>query len=152
MLAIFGGRMLTGKVLEQKLVAAFETWAKDDINKDYWDEQFKDMDRWEYGRPTRRKNKKLVDSPRDIYDLGRLYDSGVESFNVDLGSSLVVASWKWDAVGNSGYHYAHDVHEGKGTSDGNPRRWTDELAFPDKFYDSQAKKVLIARIKMAMAK
>jgi hypothetical protein len=111
------------------------------------------MDRWEYGRETRRKNGDLIsEDRRDIYDLGALYQSGLDSFNVNLGSSNIVASWTWDAVNpKNGYHYAVDVHEGLGTSAGYPRQWTDELASPALFDASDVRLALKRRIKFAFS-
>jgi hypothetical protein len=151
---ITGAKILNGKTLERKLVAAFDTWARKDINgtsrngeDSYWYDQFQDMSKWDYGRETTRKNRDVVESPRDIYDLGELFRSGRKTFDVVIGSSTVEASWNWNATGSSGYHYAHDVHEGQGTSGGWPRRWTEEIAMPLKFQSSILKQALMARVK-----
>lgn len=133
----------------RKITKAFETWAKDDINDAWWDDQFRDMGKWNYGRETKRKNKEIVDSPRDIYDLGKLYESGRDTFNVTIGSATVEANWNWNATGQSGYHYAYDVHEGEGTSGGFPRPWTDELYYPQKFEGSVPQLALKRRIRAA---
>lgn len=143
---IVGGSFINGDRLVAKLAQAFETWATEDINNAYWDDQFKDMGRWDYGRETRRRNGEVVDSPRDIYDTGALYDSGRDSFKVTPSANVIRADWAWDAASPGGYHYARDVHEGEGTSAGWPRRWTDELYYPQKFEGSVVKLALIRRI------
>jgi len=44
--------------------------------------QFMILDpRWYWDRATRRRNRTTVDSPRDIYDLGNLYDSQTLEFS-----------------------------------------------------------------------
>jgi len=150
---IVGGSFSNPNNLATKLAKAFEEWTREDIQKEYWDEQFRDMDRWDYGRETRRKNGDLIgEGRRDIYDLGALYESGLENFNVSLGSSAIVASWTWDATNpKNGYHYAVDVHEGLGTSAGYPRQWTDELASPALFEGSDVQLALKRRIKFAFS-
>lgn len=151
---IAGGTIKNTDGLVAKLAAAFETWATDDIQKDYWDEKFRDMDAWEYGRETQRKNGDLIpEGRRDIYDLGTLYESGLDSFNIRQEGSTIVASWTWDATNpKNGYHYAVDVHEGLGTSGGYPRPWTDELASPALFEASDVRLVLKRRIKTAFGR
>jgi hypothetical protein len=150
---IVGGSFKNPNDLVAMLAKAFENWVTEDIQKDYWQEQFRDMDRWAYGRETRRKNGDLIgEGRRDIYDLGALYESGLDNFNVNLGSSSIVASWTWDATNpKNGYHYAVDVHEGLGTSAGFPRQWTDELASPALFETSDVRLALKRRIKFAFS-
>lgn len=150
---IVGGSFKNPNDLVARLAKAFENWVTEDIQKDYWQEQFRDMDRWAYGRETRRKNGDLIgEGRRDIYDLGALYESGLDNFNVNLGSSSIVASWTWDATNpKNGYHYAVDVHEGLGTSAGFPRQWTDELASPALFETSDVRLALKRRIKFAFS-
>jgi hypothetical protein len=150
-LVITGAKIVGIKLLEAKLVQAFETWVKEDIDDAYWDDQFLDMGKWNYGRETKRKNGETVDSPRDIYDLGALYESGKNS-SINLDSNNVTASWNWDATGGGGYKYARDVHEGEGTSAGFPRRWTDELYYPQKFAGSSVRLALVRRINAALRK
>lgn len=151
MFTITGGEFRNGKGLEAQLTRAFETWTREDITNDYWDKQFRDMNKWDYNRETRRKNREVVESPRDIYDLGTLYESGIRSFSPESTASGPAASWNWDARGKSGYPYATDVHEGVGTSDGNPRPWTEELAVPQKFDNSAVKRALMARIQSELS-
>lgn len=150
---IIGGSFKNPNDLVARLAKAFEDWVTEDIQKEYWQEQFRDMDRWEYGRETRRKNGDLIsEGRRDIYDLGTLYESGLDGFNVNLGGSNIVASWTWDATNpKNGYHYAVDVHEGLGTSAGYPRQWTDELASPALFETSDVRLALKRRIKFAFS-
>lgn len=152
MLTITGGEFFNGKRLEAQLIRAFETWTRQDITNDYWDKQFRDMNKWNYSRETRRENRAIVKSPRDIYDLGALYESGIRSFSPESTANGPAASWNWDARGESGYPYATDVHEGLGTSAGNPRQWTEEFAVPQKFDNSAVKRALIARIQSELSK
>jgi hypothetical protein len=140
-------KVIGGEGWEKKLRAAFETWASEDIDDAYWDDQFKD-DRWVYQNETRRKNGEVVGSPRDIYDLGELYESGRESFRITQGSMDITASWNWDAKNSSGRAYAWYVHEGLGTNV-TPRPWTDELQVPSRFEASSVRLALRRRIKIA---
>jgi hypothetical protein len=144
---IVGATIVNAKLLETKLVKAFETWAKEDINDAYWDDQFRE-DKWSYGGETRRKNGEVVTSPRDIYDLGALYESGRESFTLSKSGIDVAASWNWDAKNSSGGAYALYVHEGLSTNL-DPRPWTDELYYPQKFQESSVRLALKRRIKAA---
>lgn len=144
---IVGGKLMGSGAWERKLRTAFETWASEDIDDAYWDDQFK-SDKWLYGNETRRKNGETVTSPRDIYDLGALYDSGRESFRITQGSLDITASWNWDAKNSSGRAYAWYVHEGLGTNV-TPRPWTDELQVPSRFAASSLKLALKRRIKIA---
>lgn len=147
---ITGARMRNAQALANRLVSAFETWAEEDVNGAYWDDQFRDMGLWQYDRETRRKNGEVVDSPRDIYDTGALYESGINSLKVNSSSNAATASWNWDAQNSSGQAYARHVHEGTGTNYGNARPWTDELAVPQKFDNSAVKKALLNRIRAAL--
>lgn len=140
-------KVIGGEGWEKKLRAAFETWASEDIDDAYWDDQFKD-DRWVYQNETRRKNGEVVGSPRDIYDLGELYESGRESFRITQGLMDITASWNWDAKNSSGRAYAWYVHEGLGTNV-TPRPWTDELQVPSRFEASSVQLALRRRIKIA---
>jgi hypothetical protein len=144
---IVGAKLIGGESWERKLRTAFETWASEDIDDAYWDDQFK-SDRWLYPNETRRKNGEVVTSPRDIYDLGELYDSGRESFKITQGAADVTATWNWDAKNSSGRAYAWYVHEGLGTNI-TPRRWTDELQDSNRFEASSVRLALKRRIKIA---
>jgi hypothetical protein len=148
---IVGAKFYGEEFLEAKLQAAFETWVKEDIDGEYWYSQFKDMSKWKYERETKRENRQVVNSPRDIYDLGTLYESGKDS-SINLDANSVTASWNWDAAGESGYKYARDVHEGEGTSAGFPRKWTDELYYPQKFAGSSVRLALVRRLNSAFRK
>lgn len=147
---ITGATMKNGDALVRQLASAFETWAREDIDDAYWDDQFKDMELWDYGRETRRKNGEVVDSPRDIFDTGALYQSGRDSFKISASNNRIDADWAWDAASPGGYHYARDVHEGEGTSAGWPRRWTEELHVPQRFDASVVKLALLNRMKAAL--
>ena len=135
-MAIFGGNVINGHLIENALIAAFETWVEEDINKKHWDEQFKNMSKWDYDmgdKPTLRKNGEVVDSPRDIYDLGLLYKSGIKSSVVENTGTMVTANWYWDAKNTSGKEYAIYVHEGLG-SNTTARPFTDDIAFAPNFF------------------
>jgi len=147
---IVGGTLIGEEALVSQLQAAFEQWVTEDINDAYWDDQFKG-DIWPYDNETRRKNGETVTSPRDIYDLGALYDSGRETFAVARGDLEVTASWNWNAKNSSGGAYAWYVHEGLSTNV-TARRWTDELQVPALFDASVLKKALQRRIKTATGK
>jgi hypothetical protein len=147
---VVGAKLIGGDILEKKLRAAFETWASEDIDDAYWDDQFKN-EKWIYSNETKRKNGETVTSPRDIYDLGALYDSGRESFRITQGSLDITATWNWDAQNSSGRAYAWYVHEGLGTNVA-PRPWTDELQVPSRFEASSVRLALKRRIKAAFKK
>lgn len=135
-MAIVGAKIVNPEFLENALIAAFETWVKEDINKKHWDEQFGDMSKWAYDlgdKPTIRKNGEVVDSPRDIYDLGLLYESGIKSSVVENTGTMVTANWHWDAKNTSGKEYAIYVHEGLG-SNTTARPFTDDIAFAPTFF------------------
>ena len=134
-MAIFGGNVINGHLIENALIAAFETWVEEDINQRHWDEQFKNMSKWPYDmgdKPTVRKNGQTVDSPRDIYDLGLLYKSGLKTVFEDTGT-MVTANWHWDAKNTKGKEYAWYVHEGIG-SNTTARPFTDDIAFAPTFF------------------
>ena len=132
MATIVSAKLINPSSIENALVNAFEKWAKEDINEEHWDNQFKN-ERWDYGNETRRKNGSTVGSPRDIYDLGALYDSGVESFKLSKDVNLISADWHWNALNSSGQEYAWYVHEGKG-SNVDRRPFTDDIAVESSFY------------------
>ena len=149
---IVGASLLNAKTLEAKLLQAFEKWTEEDINQDYWEEQFIFKD-WPYKGTTTRKNPgafiEEAGDPRDIIDYGDLYRSGVQSYSFTMGTSSASASWNWDAKNSSGRAYARYVHEGEGTNI-TARKWTDELYYPQKFEVSDVRLVLMRRIKMAL--
>ena len=99
---------------------------------------------------TERKNGLLVTSPRDIYDLGELYRSGIESFTMERGSSMATAKWHWDATNASGREYAWYVHEGLGTN-ATPRRFTDDISIAASFFRKAPGKALKLRVNKHLA-
>jgi hypothetical protein len=125
-------KLLGGRSIERALVNAFEEWTKEDVNGAFWDDQFKE-EKWRHGPYTERENGDTVGSPRDIYDLGNLYDSGVNSYNYQSSATGASADWHWDAKNRSGEEYAWYVHEGKGTNYPYPRRFTDDISFKFSF-------------------
>jgi hypothetical protein len=135
-MAIVGAKLINPESIENALVQAFETWVKEDINKKHWDEQFKNMSKWDYDlgdKPTVRKNGDVVDSPRDIYDLGLLYQSGIDSSVVENTGTMVTANWHWDAKNTSKKEYAIYVHEGRG-SNTTARPFTDDISVASSFF------------------
>jgi len=126
-------KIINQQLIEQALVAAFEDWASEDINKTHWDQQFKDSSRWRYEGETTRRNRQVVTSPRDIYDLGSLYESGVESFRLIKNAKGPEAKWHWNAINSSGNEYAWYVHEGLGTN-ATARPFTDDVSIASSFF------------------
>jgi hypothetical protein len=143
---IVGAKFNNSASLEKALANAFKKWAKEDINEAHWDDQFKDMGRWQYNNETKRKNGEVVGSPRDIYDYGELYRSGVESFRINESPEMVEAAWHWDAKNSSGQEYAWYVHYGKGTNV-NARPFTDDISIPSSFFYKGPGKALVRRIR-----
>ena len=131
-MAVVGARIIGIEQIEKALIGAFEDWTKESINGAFWDDQFKD-DKWKHGPLTERRNGDTVGSPRDIYDLGELYDSGIRSYKYESSANGATANWHWDAKNASGEEYAWYVHEGKGTNFPYPRRFTDDLSFTFSF-------------------
>ena len=131
-MAIVSAKIIGIKRIEQALIDAFEDWTKENINGAFWDDQFKD-DKWKHSPLTERRNGDTVGSPRDIYDLGELYDSGIRSYKYESSVDGATASWHWDAKNSSGEEYAWYVHEGKGTNFPYARRFTDDLSFAFSF-------------------
>jgi len=155
---IVGGSFLGGGSLEKKLVKAFEDWTRLDVN-DHFHDEFTE-DKWDYptsaARPgiyyrTKRKSGQIVDSPRDIFDLGDLYRSGRDGFTITQGGTDITASWDWDAKNSSGSGYAWYVHEGLSTNRA-PRRWTDVFQQRDLFISSNVSKALRSRIRATMGR
>lgn len=148
-MAIVGATLVNAKAIENALIAAFEEWAKEDINEAHWEDQFKD-DFWDYDNETRRKNGQVVTSPRDIYDLGLLYESGVNSFDSRRTSNGAEASWHWDAKNSSGKEYAWYVHEGRGTNV-TARPFTDDISIPSSFFRKAPGMALVGRVQDALS-
>jgi hypothetical protein len=148
---VAGVKIVGMKQLETKLQQAFENWAEKDVNDQYWKEQFLERD-WPYPGTTKRKNPNapIVEAgdPRDIYDYGKLYQSGKESLEIASNTTSVTASWDWNAKNSSGQLYAYYVHEGAAKAGNNlvARRWTDALVIPDLFLASDLSKLFKRRI------
>jgi len=149
-MAVISARIIGGKRIERALIDAFAKWAEEDINDAHWDDQFKDMDQWEWPGETRRRNGEVVDSPRDIYDLGDLYESGVKSFKLNRTVTGAEASWHWDATNSSGQEYAYYVHEGTRLMPGRP--FTDDIAIPSSFFRKGPGKALELRVQEELDK
>jgi len=145
---IVGGKFINPENIVNKLEQAFRLWASEDLDDGYFEDQFKD-DKWNYFGYTRRKSGESAGTVRNIYDLGTLYQSGKESFEITQGTNDITASWNWDARNSSGGTYAMYVHEGLGTNL-DPRPWTDDLYVPAKFQSSVVSKALKRRIKAAL--
>jgi hypothetical protein len=147
-MAIVNATIVNQKKLEQALIDAFETWAEEDINDAHWDDQFRE-DRWQYSNVTTRKNGESVGSPRDIYDLGALYESGINSYKFSAGPNGAEANWHWDATNASGREYAWYVHEGLGTNV-TARPFTDDISLPSSFFRKAPGKALLRRVQSAL--
>ena len=147
-MAVAGARIIGGDNIERALVDAFETWASEDINDAHWQDQFKE-EKWKYDGVTERKNGLVVTSPRDIYDIGELYKSGVDSFRLTKGANGAQASWHWDATNNSGNEYAWYVHEGIG-SNATARPFTDDISIAASFFRKAVGKALKLRTAQAL--
>lgn len=151
-------KLINGRAVEDALVKAFEQWAAVDINDVHWREQFSEV-KWSYqgaegeGRITKRKNPSApireASSPRDIYDFGKLYESGVNSFELTIAASIARASWHWNATNDSGREYATYVHEGRGTNL-EARRFTDDISIPSSFFLKQPGMAWISRVTNAI--
>jgi hypothetical protein len=148
---ITGARVINAQVIERKLAQAFNAWTRENVNDHFYDQFHNPI--WAYDRETKRKNPNApirlaqAGALRDIVDYGELYKSGERSYAISETGSGPSAHWSWDARGDSGYYYARDVHEGEGTSAGNPRQWTDDVAMPLKFNSSLLRKELLDRIR-----
>lgn len=147
-------KLINTQGIEEALVTAFSQWATEDINDTHWREQFTEA-RWDYDGKTRRKNPKApirdADSPRDIYDFGRLYKSGVDSFALVSDGAVVNASWHWDAKNSSGREYASYVHNGTGTNR-TAREFTDDISIPSSFFLKKPGMALKNRITDALSR
>jgi hypothetical protein len=144
-------KLINAKTIENALVQAFETWVKEDINDAHWDDQFKNMARWDYDNETRRKNGEVISTPRrDIYDLGLLYQSGIDSSVIENTGAMVTANWHWDATNASGKEYATYVHDGLGTNV-TARPFTDDISVASSFFLKAPGKAFKLRVSKAMA-
>jgi len=149
-MAIVGAKLINPESIENALVQAFEIWVKEDINDAHWDDQFKNMAKWDYNNETRRKNGEVVDTPRDIYDLGLLYKSGIASSVVENTGTMVTANWHWDAKNTSGHEYATYVHDGRG-SNTTARPFTDDISVASSFFLKAPGMAFKLRVRKAMA-
>lgn len=131
---------------------AFVQWAEEDINEIHWREQFLERD-WRYDGETKRKNPSApvrdAANPRDIYDFGTLYESGVNSFSLTSIGAGMRASWHWDAKNSSGREYAWYVHEGLGTNK-NARKFTDDISIAASFFLKKPGMALQRRVVLAL--
>ena len=136
------------QVITDALSKAFALWAAEDINDTHWKQQFQEMSRWNYDGGTQR-DKAYVESPRDIYDLGHLYQSGVDSFTLQDNGGLITAKWHWDAKNASGREYATHVHNGTGTNK-TARPFTDDVSLMSSFFLNAPGVAFRLRIKQAI--
>jgi hypothetical protein len=148
-MAATGARIIGGDDLERALTRAFQKWTEEDINDAFWDEQFK-VEKWKHSPLTVRKNGEMVGSPRDIYDLGKLYQSGVDSYKYESFPQAAKARWHWDAKNSSEKEYAIYVHEGWGTNDPYPRRFTDDVSDMAFSFEKPVGKALLLRVQAAL--
>jgi len=88
------------RVLEQAFIALVDDFAIEQVN------QLEDP-KWEWDRITKRKSGVIVDSPRDIVDIGTLRDALTIEY---IDQTEAEISYPVD--------YAIDVHEGATRSDG----------------------------------
>lgn len=141
-MAIINATITNVKVLEKALLNAFEQWTTEDINDGHWDDQFREMEQWTYDNETRRENGQVVSSPRDIYDMGDLYRSGIESYTITIESKQATASWQW-------LDYGYYVHYGTG-SNVTPRPFTDDIALVASFFRRAPGKALVRRVQASL--
>ena len=142
-------RIIGGERIEKALLEAFERWTKADINYTFWNDQFKD-EKWKHSPLTVRANGEQVGSPRDIYDLGELYRSGIKSYKYESFGDSATASWHWDAKNRSGEEYAWYVHEGEGTNEPYARRFTDDVSDMAFSFRKPIGKLLLDRVNVAL--
>lgn len=143
-------RIIGGEQIEKALLEAFERWTKADINYTFWSDQFKD-EKWDHSPLTIRANGSQAESPRDIYDLGELYRSGIKSYRYESSSDSATASWYWDAKNRSGEEYAWYVHEGLGTNEPYERRFTDDVSDMAFSFRLPIGRALLSRVSVALA-
>jgi hypothetical protein len=148
-MAATGARIIGGDDVEKALTRAFQKWTEEDINDAFWDDQFKE-EKWKHSLLTVRKNGETVGSPRDIYDLGELYQSGVNSYKYESFPQAAEARWYWDAKNSSGKEYAIYVHEGWGTNDPYARPFTDDVSDMAFSFGKPIGKALLSRIQTAL--
>lgn len=139
-------KLVNARKLETALALAFEKWATEDIDDAHWDDQFRDMSKWDWSGETRRKNGETVDTPRDIYDLGTLYKS--KEYKLSRTTSGIEARWHWGAKNSSGQEYAYYVHYGTKLTDARP--FTDDVAIAASFKRKAPGRALIRQMQAAL--
>ena len=145
-MAVTGARIIGGDDIERALVKAFEEWTNEDVNDKFWKAQFIDR-KWKYDGVTVRKNGETVGPrPRDIYDLGNLYES--TSYSYASSSEAAEATWRWDATNASGDEYANYVHEGTRFMPGRP--FTDDVSDMAFSFRKPIGKALLSRVQVAL--
>jgi len=145
-MAVTGARIIGGDDIEKALVKAFEEWTREDVNNKFWKTQFIDR-KWKYDGVTVRKNRDTVGpEPRDIYDLGYLYES--TSYSYSSSTETAEAKWNWDATNTSGDEYASYVHEGTRSMPGRP--FTDDVSDMAFSFRKPIGKALLSRVQAAM--
>jgi hypothetical protein len=150
-----GTRLINAQKLVTAITNAFENWATEDIDDAHWDDQFQDMSRWDWSgenrrdgsNETRRKNGEIVDSPRDIYDLGNLYRS--KQYSLVKRINGIEAKWSWNATNSSGQEYAYYVHEGTTKTDARP--FTDDISIPSSFKQKAPGMALIRQMQASLS-
>lgn len=81
-------------------------------------------DKWPWPNgTTQRRSGELAGSPRNIYDLGALYESETERIT-EQGTRIILTR-EWEALNDAGQDYAPMVHNG--TSKTEPRPWTTRI-------------------------
>ena len=152
-MAVAGAKIIGIQQIEQALIEAFEQWTEVDINANFWEEQFTTA-KWDYDGTTTRANPsafiKDASSPRDIYDYGELYDSGVKSYKFESSANTASASWHWDATNRSGQEYAWYVHEGEGTNT-TARGFTDKVSDMKFSFLDDIGKALLSRVQTKLS-
>ena len=149
-MAVVSTKIIGIERIEQAILQAFEDWTKEEINGKHWDSQFGDK-KWEYEAVTFRKNRETVGPGlRDIYDLGKLYESGIKSYKFTSGANGAEANWHWDAKNSSGKEYAIYVHEGWGTNNPYDRRFTDDVSDMAFSFEKPIGKALLLRVQTAL--
>ena len=145
-MAVTGARIIGGDDIERALVKAFEEWTREDVNDKFWKAQFIDR-KWKYDGVTVRKNRDTVGpEPRDIYDLGYLYES--TSYSYASSTETAEAKWRWDATNASGDEYANYVHEGTRFMPGRP--FTDDVSDMAFSFRKPIGKALVSRVQAAL--
>ena len=150
-MAVVSAKIIGIERIEKAILQAFEDWTKEEINDKHWDSQFGDK-QWDYKAVTFRKNRETVGpEPRDIYDLGKLYESGIKSYKYESSANGASAHWHWDAKNNAKTpeEYAWYVHEGEG-SNIRGRPFTDQVSDAKFSFVSNVGLNLLDRVQAAL--